>query len=186
MRVGRLALLLLAAYALIAGYRWWSDLPRYPSTQQAEALVLQPADVPPALKPDTGATQPILDNPYEDQTEYFRTGYHVEYASKGDADWGDTRVVSTTFVLDLRGAERVFRVYRDRLRYRGEPLDLPPLGQESHMVQARGEPAAPVVVVSVVRAENVLVTLTVMSDRDIDPAQVHEWARVLVQRVKTG
>lgn len=186
MRIGRLALLLLLANALILGYRWWSSRPLYPSTQPADALVLQPADLPPAFRPDPGATRTIAENPYADDTEYFRGGYHVEYATRDDPRWGNTRVISTTFVMDRRGAERVFRGYRNRLRYRGEPLNLPPLGQESQLVLARDERSAPVVIIAAVRAENVLITLTVLSDRELDPAEVHGWARLLVQRVQAG
>lgn len=184
LRPGRLALLLILANLLVFGYRWWSTLPRYPIRSPARDLVLTPADLPPAFRPDPGASRPIDDNPYADYTEHYRSGYTATFFATAGSEWGETRIASTSFVLSRQGAERVYRLYRDQLRHRGREQTLPRLGGESHFILARDEPGAPVVVVGVVRVENALITLTVLSDRALDPAVVHGWAGVLAERAR--
>ncbi len=186
LRPGRLALVLLAFYALAGGYWYWSTRPRYPVTRPASALVVQAADLPAVFRPVPGASQAIADNPYDDHTRYYRSGQRAEYATAGDPQWGNTRLVSTSFVLDRRGAEKVYRMYLNQMRYRGEAQVLPTLGQESLFAVARDEAAAPVVIIGVVRAENALITLTVLTDRTVDTRQVYAWAAALVERARPG
>ena len=179
---GRFLLLLLAAALLVLGYTWWSAKQRFPVDRPAADLVLQQADLPAPLVPvgqDTGA---IPANPYDDYTEHYRSGFRAVFTGMEGSEWQETRLISTTFVVDQKGAVSVFNAYAAQTLHRGQTLSLPPLGEQSLFLVAHNEPSAPVVIIGAVRVQNVLVTLTVMTDQDLDPALVHRWAEVLVQR----
>jgi hypothetical protein len=179
---GRRLLLAAAAVGLLIGYGWWATLPRFAVTRPAEQLVLQQADLAPRFRSLAAESSAIDTNPYEDHTKHFRSGYRAEFEGAADSEWHNTRVISTSFVVDRKGAERIYAAYVESMRGRGQVQPFATLGAQSRFVVAHQESAAPTVVIGVVRVENVLITLTMMTDRVIDPSMLFDWAAVLVQR----
>ena len=182
MRSGRIALIFMVVSILGLGLTWYSTLPRFPVAQPAADLVLRQGDLPPGFSPDLAETRAITANPYMDHTEHYRSGYRAEYQGEPGTPWLNTRVVSTSFVVDRKGAERIYARYVGQVRHRGEAQPFGTLGQESHFVVARNEPSAPVVLIGVARVQNVLITLTVMTDHEMDPEVVYDWVRLLADR----
>lgn len=182
-RLARL-LLLPAVLLLLLGSAWWADQQRYPVTRPAAALVLSQADLPEGFLPEEQAE--IAANPYDDYTAHYRSGYRAVFAGQSGSAWQGSRLISTSFVVDRKGAASVFNAYVAQTQHRGERLPLPPLGEESLFLLARGEPSAPVVVIGAVRVQNVLITLTLLTDREVDPLLIHGWAERLVERAGTS
>lgn len=181
-RAGRWLLLMAVGAGLAFGYRWWAALPRFMITQPAAQLVLQQADLAPRFVLLAEESAAIETNPYADHTEHYRSGYRAVFVGAAGSQWQNTRIVSTSFVVDLRGAEAVYETYLQSMIRRGQVQPFPTLGAQSRFLVDHQDATVPTVVIGVVRVENLLITLTMMTDRVIDPGMVYDWAEVLVQR----
>jgi len=166
----------LVAVALTACTSASSAPPRYGSSDRA-AIVLRPADAPAGLAyvPRFSGNQPLGEFARDDgeaarlSSEGFRLGNGALFVPRDRADGGHLRAadpivqgIAAVFSGD-DGASEAFTRYlqdlRDRQLHDASDADAPPLGDESHRIDATNADGASVTVIGWRRSNLILIVV---------------------------